>query len=367
MLSWSFNYKLFFKKNMIGLVLLMIFGVSIVSWDNGLVLKSLALYEVLPIASISVRTLQQIHKDDKSANDNKARIETETKQQNEQVEDKTQSQPTQFDSNALFVMAAEEIVNFKDMNYLKSNIYTVDKLTNILDGEIDAEKFVSMDFSLDNASDGPKVLIFHTHAHEAYIDSDMNMGVEEGIVGIGEELKNILENEYGIETIHCTENFDYVNNKMNTTGAYERMEPVIEQILKENPSIEIVIDLHRDGIADETKKLVTEINGEQVAQIMFLNGLCRVYEGDELVSTSGLSNPYLEENLGFSFDLKYAGDKMYEGFIRKIYLRAYRYSLHMCAKSILVEVGAQTNTKQEAKNAMKYLAEILNQVINKNT
>ncbi len=72
--------------------------------------------------------------------------------------------------------------------------------------------------------------------------------------------------------MHCTESFDYVDSKMTTTGAYERMEPVIEKILKDNPSIEIAIDLHRDGIGDDTKTLVTEINGKQTAQLMFFNG-----------------------------------------------------------------------------------------------
>ena len=65
--------------------------------------------------------------------------------------------------------------------------------------------------------------------------------------------------------------------------------------------------------------------------------------------------------------MKYAGDKLYPGFVRRNYLKTYRYSLHMLPKSLLVEVGAQTNTKEEAMNAMEPLAEILMSVINKDT
>ena len=75
----------------------------------------------------------------------------------------------------------------------------------------------------------------------------------------------------------------------------------------------------------------------------------------------------MEQNLAFSFTMKYAADKMYPGYARKNYLNAYRYSLNMLPKSLLVEVGAQTNTQQEAMNAMEPLAEILVNVINKNT
>ena len=263
-------------------------------------------------------------------------------------------------------LSEAEKADYSNLDYLKKNVYIVDSSTGVLDGELNGEKFLNEDFSIDTDTDGPKILIFHTHSHEGFADSDMSAGADEGIVGVGERLKDILETEYGIETMHCTESFDYVDSKMTTTGAYERMEPVIRQILDENPSIEIAIDLHRDGVADDTR-LVTEIDGKSTAQIMFFNGLCRVYENGELVPAAGLDNANLEENLAFSFAMKYAGDKMFPGLVRRNYLKAYRYSLHMLPKSLLVEVGAQTNTKEEALNAMEPLAEMLVAVINKNT
>lgn len=360
MRKWSFNYKLFFKKNMTGLAVLAVFGVSVASWDNGLFLKSIALSEVMPKSRVTISTLSKIY-----AAERGSEITVETKD-GEKAREK-ENEPVEVDPGTLFVMTDEEKKNFSDVNYLKKNLFIVDSRTDLLEGDIKGEEFINMDFSIDNETDGPKILIFHTHSHEKFADSDPAMGDKTGIVGAGEYLKEILENKYGIETMHCTESFDYVDSKMTTTGAYERMEPVIEKILADNPTIEIAIDLHRDGIADETQKLVTEINGKPTAQIMFFNGLCRIYENDTLVPTAGLDNPYLEQNLAFSFTMKYAADKMYPGYARRNYLNAYRYSLNMLPKSLLVEVGAQTNTQEEAMNAMEPLAEILVNVINKNT
>ena len=96
---------------------------------------------------------------------------------------------------------------------------------------------------------------------------------------------------------------------------------------------------------------------------MFFNGLCRLNENGSLNDISSLPNPYLKDNLAFSFNMQVTANKLYPEFTRKIYLNAYRYSLNMKPKSLLVEVGAQTNTKQEAKNAMEPLADVLSRVI----
>ncbi|MDD5945783.1 MAG: stage II sporulation protein P [Clostridia bacterium] len=364
MQRWSFNYRLFIKKNMTGLLAASVFAVAAAAWDNGLMLKSVALAEVLPDGRMTVGTLAEIYdkeKEIKVVTEKKRGVKEDKEYNNEENNEEKKT----VDPGKLFVMSEEEKKLYSDTNYLKKNFYIVDSRTAVLDGELNGEKFINTDFSIDTEGDGPKILIFHTHSHESFADSNMAIGKEEGIVGTGEYLKEILENEYGIETLHCTESFDYVDSRMTTTGAYERMEPAIEQILADNPSIEIAIDLHRDGVTDETKKLVTEINGKTTAQIMFFNGLCRIYENGNLVPAEGLDNPYLEENLAFSFTMKYAGDKLYPGFVRRNYLNAYRYSLNMLPKSLLVEVGAQNNTKEEAMNAMEPLAEILVSVINK--
>ena len=108
---------------------------------------------------------------------------------------------------------------------------------------------------------------------------------------------------------------------------------------------------------------MTQLNGKTCAQVMFFNGLCRLQQNGTTQAISGLENPYLTENLAFSLQMKTAADSLYPNFSRKIYLNAYRFSLHMLPRSTLIEVGAQTNTKEEAKNAMEPLASVLASVL----
>jgi len=255
----------------------------------------------------------------------------------------------------------EDLTKFSDMEYLKNNFYTVDKRTNLLPDDIRPEEFLAMDFSVDTKKDGPKILIFHTHSQEVYSDSKNE---SEGVWGVGEKLKQLLEEKYNIEVLHHNGVYDRVDGKSQILGAYERMEIDIRKVLRENPSIEVVIDIHRDGVG-ENVHLVEEVNGKQCAKIMFFNGLCRVYEDGILTEIDSLRNTYLNDNLGLSFNLQLMANAFYPGLTRKVYINAYRYSLHMKAKSILVEVGAQTNTYQEALDAMEPFSEILGEVLAK--
>jgi len=145
-------------------------------------------------------------------------------------------------------------------------------------------------------------------------------------------------------------------------GSYERMEPALRKILKDNPSIEVVIDIHRDGLPDDVR-LVTNINGKPTAKVMFVNGICKTMLNNKLVDIKSLPNPYIEENLAFSLQMQLKGNELYPGLLRKIYIKPYRYSLHMCPKSLMIEVGANTNTYEEAENAIEPLCEILAEVL----
>lgn len=129
-----------------------------------------------------------------------------------------------------------------------------------------------------------------------------------------------------------------MNGKLDRSKAYQLAEPDVQKILKENPAIEVVIDLHRDGVAEGTH-LVTEIDGKPTAQIMFFNGLSRTRANGNI---SYLSNPYLEDNLAFSLQMEIAAATYYPGFARHIFLRAYRYNMHFKPKTLLIEAGAQT-------------------------
>ena len=259
-------------------------------------------------------------------------------------------------------LTADVIAQMNDVDYLKKYFYLVDSRTQLLPGDIQAADFLARDFSIDKSKKGPKVLIFHTHASEGFIDSDMTKDMNEGIWGAGERLKEILEKQYGIETLHDVGKYDQVDGKSQILGAYERMEPKIQKILAENPTIEVVIDMHRDGLP-ENVHLVTEIDGKPCAKIMFFNGMCRLNKNGEASAIAGLSNPNLEDNLAFSLQMQTTANNLYPDFTRRIYLNAYRYSLHMKPKSLLIEVGSQMNTKEEIFNAMTPLSRVLAEVV----
>lgn len=241
-----------------------------------------------------------------------------------------------------------------DFDYLLQKCYVVDKTTTITPQQLNASELLAKDCTLKGDASKPQILIYHTHSQEGYSDS-VEGDEYTSVVGVGDVLTDILTRKYGYQVIHHKGQYD-VNDRDH---AYSNAAPAIQEILAENPSIEVVIDLHRDGVPEGTR-LVTEENGTPMAQIMFFNGLSRTTAVGDI---DYLYNPYIEDNLAFSLKMQLAAMNTYPGFSRHIYLKGYRYNMHFCPKSLLVEVGAQTNTVQEAKNAMVPLADILHQVL----
>ena len=245
----------------------------------------------------------------------------------------------------------------KDFDYLMGHFYTVDSSTSVDPEQLNAQTLLGKDLTIDQSGEGPKVLIYHTHSQEAFADS--RKGEEsDTIVGVGEYLAQLLNETYQIPTLHHKGVYDLIDGKLDRSRAYELALPEVEKILKENPSIEVVIDLHRDGVGDSTH-LVEEINGKPTAQIMFFNGMSRTKANGPI---EYLKNPYIENNLAFSLQMQLAAQK-YPGFTRRIYLKSYRYNMHVTPKTLLVEAGAQTNTVEEMRNAMEILAETLDTVL----
>ena len=244
-----------------------------------------------------------------------------------------------------------------DFEYLVSNFYTVDSVTYINPSELNASELLGKDLRIDLGTGGSKILIYHTHSQETFADSDNDPSTS--IVGIGRYLTEILNDKYKIPTMHHEGVYDLIDGKLDRSEAYEFAKPEVKQILAENPSIEVVIDLHRDGVADTTH-LVTEINGKPTAQIMFFNGLSRTRVNGDL---AGMANPYLQDNLAFSLQMKIAAETKYPGFARRNYLRGYKYNMDLMPRMLLIEAGAQTNTVEEMRNAMEVLADLLNSVL----
>lgn len=259
-------------------------------------------------------------------------------------------------------ITAAYIQRLMSFDYLVSNIFLVDRYTALFPSDIDTYAFLQSDLRIDTTVTGPQVLIFHTHSQERFVGSNP-LDPMSGVVGVGRILADILEDTYGIRVLHNTDQFDVVDGRPRRQGSYERMEPVIRQVLADNPSIQMVLDLHRDGVRDGAGPFITYIDNQRTARIMFFNGLSRQNRGGQITAVPWLPNPYQRENLNFTFQLQLAANQLYPGFARRAYLREFRYSLHMMPMSMFVEVGNQYNTFPEAARAMEPLASIIATVI----
>lgn len=244
--------------------------------------------------------------------------------------------------------------NLQDYTELVKAFYAIDSTTTAGAELLNTEDLLSKDMRMKGSSDEPQILIYHTHSQEAFKDS-IPGDESTTIVGAGEKLAQLLREKYGYNVIHNTESFD----EESRDYAYSNSLPVLEQILAQNPSIEVVIDLHRDAMPED-RRLVVDLQGRPTAQFMFFNGLSRTARNGPIES---LENPYLEDNLAFSFQMQTASNEYYPGIARRIYLKAYRYNLHLRPKSLLIELGAQNNTVEEIMNAIDPLAHIIHLVL----
>lgn len=278
------------------------------------------------------------------------------KQAQEQAELEAKAQLEKQETAAVLSNAVTQIST--SGNYL-SQCFIVDPNTTLAESDVPLDDLMARDMSLTSTDRSyPQILIYHTHATEGFVDS-VDGDASTTVVGVGDYLVELLTTRYGYHVLHVTDAYDLAEGDLNRSRAYNYAREGIAKVLEENPSIEVVIDLHRDGVADD-KHLVTEIDGKPTAQIMFFNGLSRTNESGEL---SSLPNPYIQDNLAFSLQLETLCDHYYPDFLRSIYVKGYRYNLHFRPKSLLLEVGAQTNTLQEAKNAMEPFAEILDKLL----
>lgn len=245
-----------------------------------------------------------------------------------------------------------------DYDYLLGQFYIVDSNTEADAVQINAEDFLKQDLKISKDTETPQILIYHSHSQETFADS--REGEEaDTIVGVGDYLTRLLTETYGYQVIHLKKQFDMASGELDRSAAYDYARDYLEPYLQENPNIQVIIDLHRDGVPED-RRLVTEINGKPTAQILFYNGLSYTTARGSL---DYLPNPYIQQNLAFSFQLEYQAAQYYPEFYRGIYLAGYRYNLHFRPRSILLEAGAQTNTVQEVKNAMEPFADVLNKVL----
>jgi stage II sporulation protein P len=283
----------------------------------------------------------------------------------EEDTDSTEENPSEGEDAAIPTVGAVALTGsaytreqLSDFQFLLDHCYTVDSTTYVDENEMNADTLLSMDMTMQQDNSDYQILIYHTHSSsETFADSRPGV-LEDTPIGLGDTLTELLEG-YGYNVYHDRTVYDQIDGKTDRNYAYTAAGEGIDKILEEHPSIEVIIDLHRDGVNENTH-LVTEINGKPTAKIMFFNGVSRTVKNGELAY---LDNPNRQANLAFSLQLYLAGEAAYDDYLRNIYIKGYQYNLDRRPKATLIEVGGQTNTLEEVNNAMEPLADILNEVL----
>lgn len=256
-------------------------------------------------------------------------------------------------SNAM----VERLRATKDTKYLWEKFYIVDSTTSVTSNLFQVDQLLSRNMSLKKKKGKKQILIYHTHGgSEAFSDSKTG-DIEQSVVGVGTELAKELEKRgYGV--YHDKTRYDLIDGRLERSLAYNKALEGIQKILEDNPDIEVVIDLHRDSVG-KGKHTYTTIQGKKTALVMFFNGMSRTKSGN----IAYLYNKNLQANLAFSLQLKCMAMECYDGFTKPIYLKGYRYNLHVKERSLLIELGNENNTVEEAKNAAMPLADVLDKVL----
>ena len=207
------------------------------------------------------------------------------------------------------------------------------------------------------------VLIIHTHTTESYTpsekfsyipsDTDRTTDKNYNMVRVGEEIRNVLESN-GVKVYHDTT----INDHPSYSGSYNKSAKLIQSHIKKDPSIKIVLDVHRDAIEGkngEKIKYTTKIDGNDAAKIMLVAGSDK----------SGLSHTNWEENLKFATQLQEHTMSLYPDLCRPINFRSQRFNQQLAPAGIIVEVGTNGNTLDEAVLGAKCFAVALCDFIKK--
>lgn len=233
-------------------------------------------------------------------------------------------------------------------------------LSNQSGKEISPEKLIAEPLHIDIKKDGPQILIVHTHTTESYTDSgktkysatdsDRSTDSEKNMVAVGKAMQEVFTKN-GIESVHDVTVHDYPSYN----GAYTRSLTTMKGNLSKHPSIKIVLDVHRDGITreDGTKvKVATDIDGEKVAQCMFVVG-----------TDAKLSHKTWQDNMRLACKLQNYANTNFPGLMRPINVRSERFNQQITSGSLIIEVGSNGNTLSEAKLGAQYMAEVISAVL----
>ena len=228
------------------------------------------------------------------------------------------------------------------------------KIKNETDYQITQDMFDTNDLVIDNKN----VILFHTHSCESYTSSEKYPYTPTGnfrttdlnftVTRVGTELETYLK-QYNYNVVHNKDYHDYPAYN----GSYTRSLKTVENILQTTQS-DIIIDVHRDAIGSRSDYAPTvRIGNEEAAQLMFVIG----------TDAGGLWHPNWKENLKFAIKIQQKAEEMYPGLFKTMMLTKSRYNQHTGKYASIIEVGATGNTLDQCLVSMKYLAEVMHEVI----
>lgn len=203
------------------------------------------------------------------------------------------------------------------------------------------------------------VIIFHTHTCESYTQTENNKydasgnyrttDLSHSVARVGDVLESYLKS-FDFNVIHDKTYHDYPAYN----GSYGKSLKTVSALKEKNKNTEIIIDLHRDAMSDETYAPKVKIGDEYAAQIMFVIG----------TDGSGLEHNNWRKNLEFAIKVQKIGNEMYPGLFKPIIVRNARYNQHLSSAATIIEFGATGNTLEECEISAKYLAKVLEKAVN---
>ena len=229
------------------------------------------------------------------------------------------------------------------------------KIKNQTDYQL-TDEMMNPDITIENKN----IILFHTHSCESYTSSELYQYMPTGnfrttdlnftVTRVGTELETYLK-QFNYNVIHNTSYHDYPSYN----GSYTNSLKTVEGILKENPS-DIIIDLHRDAIGSRSDYAPIVKIGENdiAAQLMFVIG----------TNNGGLWHPNWNQNLKFAIKVQAKAEEMYPGLFKPMMLTTSRYNQHTGKFASIIEVGATGNTLEQCLTSMKYLAKVMDKILN---
>ena len=279
-----------------------------------------------------------------NVNNTKEATDSKTNEENSTPEDLAEIMDSQSVDTEVQKTTVKENYNitYGDVKIKNTSKYTI--TDDILNTSVDLNK------------ENRNVLIYHTHTCESYTKTPAFNYKSSGnfrttdlscsVARVGDELEKYLK-EFNFNVIHDKTYFDYPAYN----GSYDRSYAEISKVLGEHKDYELVFDLHRDAVGSDSSYAPTvKINGEYVAQIMFVIG----------TDGGGLEHPNWKENLRIAIQIQQKAEKLYPGLFKPIEVSNYRYNQNLAKGASIIEVGATGNTMEQCLSSMKYLSVVIN-------